>query len=121
MKQAIKTGKPVLVAAETTPTVAVKAHPNGLLSMTSNVYPVRVQGARRVEVHQPEAAQDGRRHVVAGGGQRAGRLLRRRVGWPAGASGRPRRPFGVDVLAWRAAQAGDLRQRRGVQERAARS
>ena len=43
MKQAIKTGKPVLVAAETTPTVAVKARPNGLLSMTSNVYPVRVR------------------------------------------------------------------------------
>jgi hypothetical protein len=43
MKQAIKTGKPVLVAAETTPTVAVKARPNGLLSMTSNVFPVRVK------------------------------------------------------------------------------
>jgi hypothetical protein len=49
MKQAIKTGKPVLVAAETTPTLAVKARPNGLLSMTSNVYPVRalVHGAWR--------------------------------------------------------------------------
>lgn len=43
MKQSIKTGKPVLVAAETTPTVAVKVHPNGLMSMTSNVYPVRVK------------------------------------------------------------------------------
>src|SRR6185437_8117046 len=42
MERAIKTGKPVLVAAETTPTVAVKARPDGLMSMTSNVYPVRV-------------------------------------------------------------------------------
>jgi len=33
----------VLVAAETTPTVVVKVHPNGLLSMTSNVYPVRAR------------------------------------------------------------------------------
>ncbi len=43
MKQAMRTGKPVLVAAETTPTVAVMARPDGLLSMTSNVFPVRVK------------------------------------------------------------------------------
>ncbi|HET7013395.1 MAG TPA: LamG-like jellyroll fold domain-containing protein [Streptosporangiaceae bacterium] len=47
MKEAVRTGRPVLVPAETTPTVEVKAHPNGLMSMTSNVYPVRarVRGA----------------------------------------------------------------------------
>ncbi len=43
MKQAVRTGKPVLVAAETTPTVAVMARPDGLLSMTSNVFPVRAK------------------------------------------------------------------------------
>ncbi len=36
-------GKPVVVAAEMTPTVEVVAHPTGLLSMTSNVFPVRVK------------------------------------------------------------------------------
>ncbi|HET9898143.1 MAG TPA: LamG-like jellyroll fold domain-containing protein [Streptosporangiaceae bacterium] len=43
MKRAMRTGKPVLVGAETTATVAVMARPNGLLSMISNVFPVRVK------------------------------------------------------------------------------
>jgi hypothetical protein len=41
MSRAMRTGKPVVVAAETTPTVEVMARPSGLLSMTSNVLPVR--------------------------------------------------------------------------------
>jgi lysophospholipase L1-like esterase len=41
--RARRTGRPVVVAAETTPTVEVTAHPSGLLSMTSNVFPVRVK------------------------------------------------------------------------------
>src|SRR5258708_1499171 len=43
MSRARRTGRPGVVAAETTPTVEVMAHPNGLLSMTSNVFPVRVK------------------------------------------------------------------------------
>ncbi|HET9898138.1 MAG TPA: LamG-like jellyroll fold domain-containing protein [Streptosporangiaceae bacterium] len=43
MTRARQTGKPVVVSAATTPTVVVKAHPDGLLSMTSNVFPVRVK------------------------------------------------------------------------------
>src|SRR5215472_5331785 len=43
MSRARRTGRPVVVAAETTPTVEVTAHPNGLLEMTSNVLPVRVK------------------------------------------------------------------------------
>jgi hypothetical protein len=43
MARARLTGKPVVVAAETTPTVEVTVHPDGLLEMTSNVFPVRVK------------------------------------------------------------------------------
>ncbi len=43
MTRARQTGRPVVVAAATTPTVLVQAHPDGLLSMTSNVFPVRVK------------------------------------------------------------------------------
>ncbi len=49
MSRAMRTGRPVVVAPLTTPTVEVKAHPDGLLSMTSNIFPVRtrVHGAWR--------------------------------------------------------------------------
>ncbi len=43
MAAAIRTGKPVPVKAETTPTTEVQARPSGLLSMTSSVLPVRVK------------------------------------------------------------------------------
>ena len=43
MSRAMRTRRPVVVAAETTPTTEVVAHPDGLLSMTSNVFPVRVK------------------------------------------------------------------------------
>ncbi len=43
MTRARQTGRPVVVGAATTPTVVVKARPDGLLSMTSNVFPVRVK------------------------------------------------------------------------------
>src|SRR5579863_2143975 len=43
MSRARRTRRPVVVTAETTPTVQVTAHPDGLLSMTSNVFPVRVK------------------------------------------------------------------------------
>jgi hypothetical protein len=36
-------GKPVVVTSETTPNRSVVAHPNGMLSMTSNPLPVRVK------------------------------------------------------------------------------
>jgi hypothetical protein len=41
--RARRTGKPVVVAAETTPTVEVQARPDGLLAMKSNVFPVRAR------------------------------------------------------------------------------
>ncbi len=40
---ASRAGRPVVVTAQTTPTVEVEAHPDGLLSMTTNVLPVRVK------------------------------------------------------------------------------
>ncbi len=43
MARARLTGRPVVIGAQTTPTVEVQAHPDGLLSMTSNVFPVRVK------------------------------------------------------------------------------
>src|SRR5215472_12585871 len=43
MARARQIGRPVVVAAETTPTVEVSVHPDGLLEMTSNVFPVRVK------------------------------------------------------------------------------
>ncbi len=43
MTRARLTGRPVVVAEETTPTVEVRARPDGLLAMKSNVFPVRVK------------------------------------------------------------------------------
>jgi hypothetical protein len=41
--RARQTGRPVVVASETTPTVEVQARPDGLLEMKSNVLPVRAK------------------------------------------------------------------------------
>lgn len=41
--RARRTGRPVVVASETTPTVEVQARPDGLLEMKSNVLPVRAR------------------------------------------------------------------------------
>ena len=43
LARAERTGRPVVVSALTTPTVEVTAHPGGLLSMKSNVFPVRAK------------------------------------------------------------------------------
>ena len=42
-RKAIRTGKPAIVTSQTTATTSVVAHPNGMLSMTSNPLPVRVK------------------------------------------------------------------------------
>jgi hypothetical protein len=43
LAQALKTGRAVLVASQTTPTTAVVAHPDGQLELISNALPVRVR------------------------------------------------------------------------------
>ena len=61
MAQARRTGRPVVVAAETTPTVEVVAHPGGTLQEISNVLPVRAM------VHGVWQAIDPRLRRTAGG------------------------------------------------------